>query len=102
MIMGFPGQSGNLRREFLAELAAYRRIWRGYQRGYFERETTYGFTYLKSGESRQGMRRDEAGDQNASITRVIEATLRNSKLIVRTVEELDQGVTLRLFSYKER
>ena len=28
MIMGFPGQSGNLRREFLAELAAYRRIWR--------------------------------------------------------------------------
>lgn len=48
------------------------------------------------------MRRDEAGDQNASITRVIEATLRNSKLIVRTVEELDQGVTLRLFSYKER
>lgn len=52
MIMGFLGQSGNLRREFLAELAAYRRIWRGYQRGYFERETTYGFAYLKSGESK--------------------------------------------------
>ena len=47
------------------------------------------------------MRRDEAGEQNVSITRVIEATLRNSKLIVRTVKELDQGVTLRLLSYKE-
>lgn len=47
------------------------------------------------------MRRDEAGEQNVSITRVIEAALRNSKLVVRTVEELDQGVTLRLLSYKE-
>ena len=46
------------------------------------------------------MRGDEAGEQNASMTRVIEAMLRNSKLILRTLDELDQGVTLRLLYYK--
>lgn len=49
MIMGFPGQSGNLKREFLAEQHTE---GVGDQRGYFERETTYGFAYLKSEENR--------------------------------------------------
>ena len=46
------------------------------------------------------MRTDEAGEQNAPMTRVIEAMLRNSKLLMRTLGELDQGVTLRLLYYK--
>lgn len=46
--------------------------------------------------------RDEVGEQNASMTRVMDAMLRNYKLILRPVEELDQVAIIRLLHYKER
>lgn len=46
--------------------------------------------------------RDEVGEQNASMTRIMDAMLRNYKLILRPVEELDQVAIIRLLHYKER
>lgn len=45
--------------------------------------------------------RDEVGEENASMTRVVEAMLKNSRLILKTMEELDQGVTIGLLHYEE-
>lgn len=44
--------------------------------------------------------RDEVGEQNASMTRIMDAMLRNYKLILRP--ELDQVAIIRLLHYKER
>lgn len=60
MIMGFPGQSGNLKREFPWQNQQHTEGF-GDQRGYLRGRLR--FAYLKSEENRQGMRRDEAGEQ---------------------------------------
>lgn len=39
--------------------------------------------------------RDEVGEGNASVTRVREAVLRNSQFTQRTMQDLDQGLTVR-------